>query len=53
VIAEGIENDGVWQRLRSLNCDEGQGYHLARPMPSVELKRWMAAREAAQPTGVG
>jgi diguanylate cyclase (GGDEF)-like protein len=53
VIAEGIENDDVWQRLRSLNCDEGQGYHLARPMPSPDLKRWMTAREAAHPTSVG
>jgi diguanylate cyclase (GGDEF)-like protein len=52
VIAEGIENDDVWQRLISLNCDEGQGYHLARPMPSADLKRWMAAREAAHPTSV-
>jgi EAL domain-containing protein (putative c-di-GMP-specific phosphodiesterase class I) len=52
VIAEGIESDDVWQRLRSLSCDEGQGYHLARPMPSPDLKLWMAAREAAQPTSV-
>jgi diguanylate cyclase (GGDEF)-like protein len=52
VIAEGIENDDVWQRLRSLGCDEGQGYFLARPMPSPDLKLWMAARGAAHPTSV-
>jgi diguanylate cyclase (GGDEF)-like protein len=52
VIAEGIENDDVWQRLISLNCDEGQGYHLARPMPSADLLRWMTARETAHPTSV-
>lgn len=52
VIAEGIENDDVWQRLSSLNCDEGQGYHLARPMPSADLLAWMDAREATHPTGV-
>jgi diguanylate cyclase (GGDEF)-like protein len=53
VIAEGIEDDDVWQRLISLNCDEGQGYHLARPMPSTDLLRWMTAREAVHPTSVG
>jgi diguanylate cyclase (GGDEF)-like protein len=53
VIAEGIEDDDVWQRLISLNCDEGQGYHLARPMPSADLLRWMTAREAVHPTSVG
>jgi diguanylate cyclase (GGDEF)-like protein len=52
VLAEGIENAGVWQRLRSLNCDEGQGYHLARPMSSADLLAWMSARQAADPTGV-
>jgi diguanylate cyclase (GGDEF)-like protein len=50
VLAEGIENEDVWQRLRSLHCDEGQGYHLARPMPSTDLLHWIAARTSADPT---
>ena len=52
VLAEGIENAEVWQRLSSLNCDEGQGYHLARPMPSTDLLRWIFARAATDPTSV-
>ncbi|MDQ1615154.1 MAG: hypothetical protein QOJ60_1093, partial [Actinomycetota bacterium] len=31
VVAEGIETEEVWDRLKALNCDEGQGYLLARP----------------------
>ena len=52
VLAEGIEDAEVWARLRSLGCDEGQGYHLARPMPSTDLLRWIFARDAADPTSV-
>jgi diguanylate cyclase (GGDEF)-like protein len=52
VLAEGIESEDVWQRLRSLHCDEGQGYHLGRPMPSADLSRWIVARRAADPTSV-
>jgi diguanylate cyclase (GGDEF)-like protein len=50
VLAEGIENAEVWARLNNLDCDEGQGYHLARPMPSTDLLQWITARDAANPT---
>jgi diguanylate cyclase (GGDEF)-like protein len=52
VLAEGIESEAVWQRLRSLHCDEGQGYHLGRPMPSVDLLRWVLARQTSDPASV-
>ncbi len=32
VIAEGIETEKQLAQLRSLNCDAGQGYVLARPL---------------------
>jgi diguanylate cyclase (GGDEF)-like protein len=41
VLAEGIETEDVWQRLKDLNCDEGQGYYLARPMPAHQLAAWV------------
>jgi diguanylate cyclase (GGDEF)-like protein/PAS domain S-box-containing protein len=37
VIAEGIENEEQAERLRTLGCTTGQGFHLARPMPIAEL----------------
>lgn len=45
VVAEGIENRNVWDRLKSLECDEGQGYFMARPMPPEDFVSWY--RDAA------
>ncbi|MBI3994452.1 MAG: EAL domain-containing protein [Nitrospirae bacterium] len=41
VVAEGVENQDIWDRLASLGCDEAQGYHMARPLPTDELTRWL------------
>jgi diguanylate cyclase (GGDEF)-like protein len=40
VVAEGIENQAVWNRLRALGCDEGQGYYMGRPVPVEAFKAW-------------
>ena len=37
VIAEGVENQPVWERLAGLGCDVAQGYHMCRPLSSVDL----------------
>jgi diguanylate cyclase (GGDEF)-like protein/PAS domain S-box-containing protein len=34
VTAEGIETKEQLEHLRSLDCDQGQGYFLARPLPA-------------------
>ena len=34
VIAEGIETEGIWNNLRDLGCDIGQGYWIGKPMPA-------------------
>jgi diguanylate cyclase (GGDEF)-like protein len=47
VLAEGIEDEEAWHLLRSLGYDEGQGYHLARPMPAADLESWVRSRSAA------
>jgi len=31
VVAEGIETEAQWTRLRELGCELGQGFYLARP----------------------
>jgi diguanylate cyclase (GGDEF)-like protein len=43
-IAEGIEDDEQLQLLRSLGCDAGQGFYLARPMDAEPLMRWLAGQ---------
>jgi diguanylate cyclase (GGDEF)-like protein/PAS domain S-box-containing protein len=39
VVAEGVENADQLEILRRLDCDQGQGYHLGRPVPAAELER--------------
>jgi len=46
VVAEGVETAGQGAILRSMGCDELQGYHFARPMPAVALASWNSARSA-------
>ncbi|WP_200388234.1 EAL domain-containing protein [Thiocapsa imhoffii] len=41
VIAEGLETDDDWVALRQLDCDQAQGYGIARPMPPHELPSWL------------
>jgi diguanylate cyclase (GGDEF)-like protein/PAS domain S-box-containing protein len=41
VTAEGVECSEIMDRLREEGCDEIQGYHLARPMPSSDLVRFL------------
>src|SRR5579871_2719835 len=47
-VAEGIERDEDWQMLRSLGCQNGQGYRIARPMPAEELQPWLRAWRATR-----
>lgn len=42
VVAEGVENQHVLERLVALGCDAAQGYHLSRPVSVVELARWLS-----------
>jgi len=50
VLAEGIEDEPVWQQLADIGCHEGQGYHIARPMPFDDLLGWLE-RWHVPPTG--
>ena len=43
-IAEGVEEAAQAEQLRIMGCDEGQGYHYARPLPAADLTRWLANR---------
>ncbi|RON68804.1 EAL domain-containing protein [Pseudomonas fluorescens] len=43
VVAEGVETHKDWMLLRHLECDEAQGYFIARPMPGSALSLWWSA----------
>jgi EAL domain-containing protein (putative c-di-GMP-specific phosphodiesterase class I) len=47
VVAEGVENEQVWDRLRALGCTAAQGYYLSRPVPASELGAWLQQRRVA------
>lgn len=42
VTAEGIEDKRSLERLIGWGCDEGQGFHIARPMSGDELAAWLS-----------
>ena len=44
VIAEGIETEEEYLKLKELNCDEGQGFYFARPMPFEMTTSWLQSR---------
>ncbi|MFM9595956.1 putative bifunctional diguanylate cyclase/phosphodiesterase [Streptomyces scabiei] len=44
VVAEGVEDDETWERLRDLGCDAVQGWLVAAAMPSEEATAWLRAR---------
>jgi diguanylate cyclase (GGDEF)-like protein len=41
VVAEGVEDERAWERVRSLSCDFAQGYHIGRPMPGADMPVWI------------
>lgn len=38
VCAEGVETQQALRYLESLDCDQAQGFHIARPVPPMELE---------------
>ena len=43
VVAEGVEGQWTLDLLSSFGCDQAQGYHIARPMPSAEFVAWLGS----------
>jgi diguanylate cyclase len=37
VVAEGVEDQPILDRLRAMGCDLAQGYLIARPLPRSEF----------------
>jgi diguanylate cyclase (GGDEF)-like protein len=42
VVAEGVENDAIWQRLIDMGCDVVQGFHLSRPVSALATSLLLA-----------
>jgi diguanylate cyclase (GGDEF)-like protein len=44
VVAEGVEDDETWERLRDMGCDAIQGWLVAAAMPPEEATAWLRIR---------
>ncbi|MCQ4084331.1 bifunctional diguanylate cyclase/phosphodiesterase [Streptomyces sp. RB6PN25] len=44
VVAEGVEDDETWERLRDMGCDAIQGWLVAAAMPPEETTAWLRIR---------
>jgi diguanylate cyclase (GGDEF)-like protein len=49
VLAEGVEDGATRALLTRLQCDEIQGYLIARPMPARDLAAWQSQPSAVFP----
>jgi len=52
VVAEGIENEQVWRRLKQMDCDLAQGYWIARPMLLSEFRKWLLRRSNTEQAAI-
>ena len=48
-VAEGVETEAQLCFLRDLGCDEYQGYHACRPLPSDAIGEYLAAANNTAP----
>jgi diguanylate cyclase (GGDEF)-like protein len=47
VVAEGVDHQLVWDRLRRLGCAQAQGNLLCQPLPMPEFEQWIRNDDAS------
>lgn len=40
-VAEGVENQGAWDKLREMGCDSAQGYFMSKPLSAEKFMEWV------------
>lgn len=40
-VAEGVETQAAWDKLRELGCDAAQGYFMSKPLTAENLLEWI------------
>jgi EAL domain-containing protein (putative c-di-GMP-specific phosphodiesterase class I)/GGDEF domain-containing protein len=48
VVGEGVETAAIQQWLTEMQCDEAQGYFIARPLEADQFEAWMLAERGAE-----
>jgi EAL domain-containing protein (putative c-di-GMP-specific phosphodiesterase class I) len=49
VVAEGVESEGQFTRLRTLGCESAQGFHFSRPIDPAAAARLIASQPWSLP----
>lgn len=49
ITAEGVEDNAIHQRLRSLGCNKGQGWHFGKPMHVTQVRAMLAEKHLLNP----
>ena len=39
-VAEGVETQEIWAKLKALHCDIAQGYFISKPIPVPDFIKW-------------
>lgn len=47
-VAEGVETRAEWDLLKSLGCQQAQGYFMAHPMPGYQIPEWIRMWQAPE-----
>jgi len=45
IVAEGVENQEVLERLRAQGCDLVQGFHISKPLAEPALREWLSRHQ--------
>lgn len=51
VVAEGIETDEQLERLKSINCNQGQGFLFSKPVEGESVRALVSSRHGEDPAG--
>lgn len=41
VVAEGVETEQQYEKLRKMGCDQAQGFYIAKPMSAADFSSWL------------
>jgi diguanylate cyclase (GGDEF)-like protein/PAS domain S-box-containing protein len=41
VVAEGVSDEAIYNRLQEMGCDVAQGFFIAKPQPADALTQWL------------